>query len=137
MWLFLDPPKLSHPLVNLVIPHLIQDRNGSIKIGVVVAEDWPTWEIVLPSLGYLVLQIHAPLRFRKFVQRGPLSGYEWLRTNQARRISHLQYSLFFLSGSPSVFRQLCGGGINRDRMAVLMSVGYILRKFSGNTGPGD
>ena len=101
MWLFLDPPKLSHPLVNLVIPHLIQDRNGSIKIGVVVAEDWPTWEIVLPSLGYLVLQIHAPLRFRKFLQGGTLSGSEWLPPNQSSRIRNLQYSLFFVSGSPS------------------------------------
>ena len=53
-----DPSKLAHYLVNLVILYLLPDRDGSLKIGVVVAEDCPIWEIVLPSLGYQVLQIH-------------------------------------------------------------------------------
>ena len=55
-----------------------------------MAEDWTTWEIVLPSLGYQVLQIHAPARFRKFLLGGTLSGAEWLHPNQARQLINLQ-----------------------------------------------
>ena len=43
--------KLARPLVNLVIRELLSDHNGSLKIGLVVAEDWPIWETVVPSLG--------------------------------------------------------------------------------------
>ena len=39
-----------------------------------------------------------------------------------------------MSGSPSFVRQLWGGGINRDRTAVLMSVGYRVIKFRGRHG---
>ena len=59
-----------------------------------MTEDLPTWTILLISLGYQVLEIYAPERFRKFLQGGTLGGAEWLPTNQARRISNLQYSCF-------------------------------------------
>ena len=59
----------------------------------------------------------------KLLQGGTLSGAEWLPPNQARRLRNLQDSCFFVSGSPSFVRQLWGGGINRDRMVVFMSVG--------------
>ena len=55
--------KLARPLINLVTQELLLDRDGFIKIGVVVAEDCPTWDIVLPSLEYQSLKIYAPARF--------------------------------------------------------------------------
>ena len=39
-----------------------------------------------------------------------------------------------MSGIPSFIRQLRGGGINRARTAVLMSVGYIVINLSGIHG---
>ena len=66
-----------------------------------VADDWPTWEIVLPPLGYHVLKFYASARFRKLIRGGTISGAEWLPPIQARRIRNLQDSCFFVSGSPS------------------------------------
>ena len=117
-----------------MIRELLPDRDGSLKNGVVMAEDWPTWEIVLPPLGYQVLKIYAPARFMKLLQGGKLIGAEWLPPNQASRIRNLQYSWFFVSGSPGFSRHLWGGGIDRDRKAVLMSVGYRVINFSGRHG---
>ena len=57
-----ETSKTTRPLVNLVIRKLLPDHYGYLKIGVVVAEVWPTWAIVIPSLGYQVFQIHAPAR---------------------------------------------------------------------------
>ena len=54
---------------------------------------------------------------------------EWLPPNQARRLSNLPDYCFLVSGSPSFARQLWGGGINRDRMAVLMSAESRVRNF--------
>ena len=112
-----------------MILEVLPDRGGYLKIGVVVVEDWPTWDIVLSPLGYQVLKIYAPARFMKLLQGGTLSGAEWLPPNQARRLSNLQDSWFFMSGSPSFSRQLWGGGINRDMTAVLMSVESRVRNF--------
>ena len=70
----------------------------------------------------------------KLLQGGTLSGAEWLPPNQARRLSNLQDSWFFMSGSPSFSRQLWGGGINRDRTSVLMFVESRVRKFRGRHG---
>ena len=81
-----EPSKIDHPLVNLVIRELLPDHDGYLKIGLVVAEDCPTWYIVLPSLGYQVLEMYSPARFRKFLQGGTLSGSEWLPHNKTRRI---------------------------------------------------
>ena len=39
-----------------------------------------------------------------------------------------------MSDSPSFVRQLWGGGINRDRTTLLMSVGYRVRKSRGRHG---
>ena len=91
----LEPSKFNHPSINLVILELLLDRYGCLKIGVAVAEDWPTWEIVLPLLGHQVLQIHAPVRFMKFLQGGTLSRAEWLPPNQSMRLSNLQDTCFF------------------------------------------
>ena len=99
-----------------------------------VAEDWPKWDIFLLSLGYQVLKFYALIRFRKFLQDGTLSGYEWLPPNQARRLSNLQDSYFFVSGSPSFSRKLWRGGINRDSTAMLMSVASRVRNFRGRHG---
>ena len=96
-----DPSKRACPSVNLVVRDLLLDCDSSLKIGVVVAEDWPTWGIVLPSLGYQVLKICAPERFRKSLQVGTLSGAECLTPNQARRLGNLQDSCFFVSIGPS------------------------------------
>ena len=96
--------KIVRPLVNLVIRELLLERCGSLKIGVAVEEDWPKCAIVLPSLGYEVLKIYAPVRFRKFLQGGTLTEAEWLPPNQARRISNLQDSSFFVSGGTSLVR---------------------------------
>ena len=123
------PSKLSHPSVNLVTQELLLDRDGSLKIGVMVAEDWPTWKCFLPSLGYQVLQIYPPEMFRKLLQGGKLSGAKWLPPNQARRIRNLQDSCFCVLFSTSFVRQLWGGGISRDRMSVLMYVGSRVRNF--------
>ena len=41
-WILGEPLKISRPLVNLVVQELLPDQDGSLKIGVVVAEDWPT-----------------------------------------------------------------------------------------------
>ena len=77
----MEPSKLTHPSVKLVIHELLPDCDGSPKIGVVVAEDWTTRASVLISLGYLVSKIFAPVGFRKFLQGGTLSGAEWLPPN--------------------------------------------------------
>ena len=66
-----------------------------------VAEDCLKWAIFLPSLGYQFLKIHVPAMIRKFQQGCTLSGAKWLPNNQARRISNLQDSIFFVSCSPS------------------------------------
>ena len=50
-----------------MIQELLPDRNGSLKIGVVVEEYWPTWAIDLQLLEYQLLKIYAPARFRKFI----------------------------------------------------------------------
>ena len=113
-----EPSTIACPKVNLFIQELLPDRNGSLKIGVLVAEDWPTWEIVLPSLGYQVLQIHVHVRFSKVLQGGTLSGTEWLPPNEVRRLRNLQDSWVFVSGSPSYVSHLWGGGINRYMTAV-------------------
>ena len=68
------PSKLTRPLVNLSIQGLLPDRDGYLKIGLVVVEDFPTWDIILLSLGYQVLKIYAPTRFKKFLKDGNLSG---------------------------------------------------------------
>ena len=86
--------KLARPPVNLVTRELLPDRDGSLKIGVVVAEDWPTWDIFLTSMGYQVFNIYSPARFMKCIQGGTLSGTEWLPPKQARRLRNLQYSCF-------------------------------------------
>ena len=80
-----------------MIRYLLLDRDDYLKIGIVVEEYWPTWEIVLPSLMYTVLQIHAPSRFSDFLQVCTLSGSEWLPHNQAKRLIHLQYTNYILS----------------------------------------
>ena len=64
-----------------MIRDLLPDHDGSLKIGLAVAEDWNTWEIVLPSLGYQLLQIYDPAIFMKFLQGGTLSGDELLPPN--------------------------------------------------------
>ena len=61
-----------------------------------------TWGIVLQSMGYQVLKIYSPARFRKFLQGVTLSGADWLPPNQARRLSNLLYS-FFLCLAVQVF----------------------------------
>ena len=126
--------KISRRSVNLVIRELLQDLEGYFKIGLVVAEDWPTWDIILPSLGHQVLDFVAPSRFRKFLHGGTVSGTEWLPPNQERRLINLQYYCFFVSGNPSFVRQLWGGGISRDRTAFLMCVGLRFRNFRGIHG---
>ena len=45
-----ETSKLAHPSVNLVIRELLPEHGGSLKIGVVVVEYFPTCDIVLPSL---------------------------------------------------------------------------------------
>ena len=64
-----------------------------------------------------------------------LSGAEWLPPNQERRTRNLQHSCFCVSGSPSFVRQIWGRVINRDRTAVLMSVGSRVRNFRVINGP--
>ena len=59
-----EPSKLSLSSVNLVVRELLPERDSSLKIGVVVAEDCPTWAIVIPSLGYQLFKIYPPERFR-------------------------------------------------------------------------
>ena len=81
-----------------------------------------------------MLQINTPERFMKFLQGGILIGNEWLPPNQARRIINLQDTCFFVSGSPSFVRKLWGGGINKDMMTVLMSLGSRVRKFRERYG---
>ena len=81
-----------------------------------------------------MLEIYAPERFRNLLQGGTLSRSKWLPPDQARRLRNLQDSYFFVSGSPSFFRHLWGGGINMDMMAVLMSVGYRVKYFRGRHG---
>ena len=81
-----------------------------------------------------MLKFCAPSSFRKFLQGGTLIGAGWLPPNQAIRLSNLQYSWGFVSGSPSFVRQLWGGVINRYRTEFLMSVGYRFIKFSGRHG---
>ena len=129
-----EPSKLPCPLVNLVIRELTPDHNGYLKIGVAVEEDWPTWDIVLPSLGYQVLKIYALEIFRNFLQGGRLSADEWLPPNQARRLNNLQDSCFFGLWKSSFVRNLWGGGINRYRTSVLMSVGSRVRNFTRRNG---
>ena len=93
-----EPTKLARPLVKLVIQDLILHLNGSLKIGVVVVEDWTTWATFLTFLGYQLLQIHPPEIFRKLLQVDTLSVAEWLPPNQARRIINLQNTSLFVSG---------------------------------------
>ena len=50
------------------------------------------------------------------------------------RLSNLQHSWGFVSGSPFLSRQLYGGGINRDMMEVFMSWGSIVINFRGRHG---
>ena len=88
----------------------------------------------LLSLGYQVLKFYSPIRFRKFLQDGTLSGDEWLPPNQARRLSNLQHSSFWgleVQVFPDSYGEL---GINRYSMAVLMSVAYRVRNFKGRHG---
>ena len=40
-------------------------------------------------MGYHVLQIYAPARFRKFPQGFAFNGAEWLPPNQVRRLINL------------------------------------------------
>ena len=129
-----EPSELACPSVNLVIRELLTDRDCSLKIGLVVVEDWPTWAIVLPSLGYQVLKIYALEIFRNFLQGGILSADEWLPPNQARRLNNLQDSCFFGLWKSSFVRNLWGGGINKDMMTVLMSLGSRVRKFRERYG---
>ena len=129
-----ESSNFDHPSINLVILDLLLDRYGSIKIVVEVAEYWPTWEIILPLLGHQVLQIHAPVRFRKFLQGGTLSRAEWLPPNQSMRLRNLQDTCFFVSGSPIFVRQLWVGVINRDMMSVLISVESRFIKSRGRHG---
>ena len=56
--------------------------NGSTKFRVVVEEGWPMWDKYIPSLGYQVVHIYTPLRFRRFLQGGNLGGAEWIPLNQ-------------------------------------------------------
>ena len=91
-----------------MILEVLPDRGGYLKIGVVVVEDWPTWDIVLSPLGYQVLKIYAPARFMKLLQGGTLSGAEWLPPNQARRLSNLQDSWFFYVWQSKFFQTVMG-----------------------------
>ena len=56
---------------------------------------------------------------------------KWPAHNQSERLRDVQDSYFFVSGSPSFVIPLWGGGINRDRKEVLISVGYRVIKFRG------
>ena len=85
-----EPEKLALSSGHLVIWELPPDHDGSLKIGVGVTDDWSTWESVLSSLGYQVLQIHSPESSKIFLQVGTLSGGGWLLTNQVRRLSNLK-----------------------------------------------
>ena len=66
--------KFSCPSVNLVIGALLPDRSGSLKIEVVVAEDCNKCAIIITSLGYQLLKIYAPARYRKFLHGYKFSG---------------------------------------------------------------
>ena len=127
VWALGDPTKLAQPSINIVIRYLLLDYNSSLKIGLFLAEGWPTWKTVLPSLGYPVLKTHAPARLRKILQGGTLNGADWLPINQVRRISNFQDTCFFVSGNTRFVRQVWGGVINKDRTTVLMYGGYRVR----------
>ena len=90
-----EPTELSRPSINLVIQELIPDHNGFLQIGVVVADDFPTWETVLSSLGYQLFWIHYPVRFRKFLQGSYLIVSECLPPNQVKRLSNFTRYLGF------------------------------------------
>ena len=75
-----------------MILDLLLDHISYLKIGVVVAQDWPKWETILTYLYCQVLQIHLPERLRKFFQVETLSVAEWLPPNQASRLNNLQYN---------------------------------------------
>ena len=131
-WVLVDPSKLARPSVNLVIRLLLLDRDSSLKTGVVVSEDWPTWAIFLPSLGYQLLKIHDLEMFRKVykVPAGRYSKWSWVVTSWSSGEAYQLTKSPFCCVSQSKFsRQLWGGGINIDSTEALMSIGYRIINF--------
>ena len=95
-------PLSGKKLLRKLIPNL----DGYTKFGLVVEEGWPMWGISIIDLGYHVVCIYSPTRFRRFLQVGTLVRSEWIPQNQVGELRNFCYIWVFVSEKADFVRQV-------------------------------
>ena len=74
-------------------------------------------------MGCKIMRIHAPVRFKQFLQEGNLYRAQWFPPNKLGKLRYLQDIWLFVLGKQEFVTKVLGGRVNKARNKVFMSRG--------------